>query len=69
MKRSDYEKCPGSSTEDLQTWVTACPAGQYKVDATDAGAGSGAGSSAGPGTDTDTDTGDDECKPCTVCGS
>ena len=77
MKATDYEDCPGSSTEDLQKWVTACPAGQYKLDATDAGAGSGVGSSAGSGvgssagsgTDIDTDTGDGECKPCTVCGS
>ena len=51
MKATDYEDCPGSSTEDLQTWVTACPAGQYKVDAADGSAD------------------DDECKPCTVCGS
>ena len=51
MKGTDYEDCPGSSTEDLQRWVTSCPAGQYKDDAADA------------------DAGDDECKPCTVCGS
>ena len=64
MKGTEYEDCPGSSTEDLQKWVPSCPSGQYKVDAADADAGAGSGS----GTDTDTGEGD-QCVPCTVCGS
>ena len=29
MKASNYQECPGTTTEDVQTWVASCAAGQY----------------------------------------
>ena len=37
MKGPDYEECPGSSTADLQRWVSSCPAGQFKNETADDG--------------------------------
>ena len=30
MKASNYQNCPGSTINDVQTWVPACAAGQWK---------------------------------------